>query len=167
MPENFNISNLTLDDNTFEVLPDGDYHFTVESYEVGYYSGDSVKIPANTQQVTYVLDVPFIKEGLVSHAKVKTTLNIYAKAMFAVRQFVECIGMAPEKGQTTGIDLTKAVSRKGICALTTMESKNGNEFNRVNTFYPPSKAPTVTANDAAWNNLSADGFMGVPDDIDF
>ena len=53
-----NINNLELDDNIIEVLPDGDYHFTVESHEVGYYSGDSTKIPADTQQVTCYLAIP-------------------------------------------------------------------------------------------------------------
>jgi len=53
-----NINNLELDDNTFEVLPEGDYHFTVASHEVGYYSGNSKKIPENTQQVTCELEIP-------------------------------------------------------------------------------------------------------------
>ena len=46
-----NLNNLTLDDNTFDTLPDGDYRFTVDSHEFDYYSGNSTKIPPNTQQV--------------------------------------------------------------------------------------------------------------------
>ncbi len=159
----FNINNLELDDNTFEVLPDGDYHFTVESHELGYYSGTSDKIPANTQQIICYLEIPFYKDGILTTAKVRNTLNIYKKALFAIRQFVECIGMVPEKGKMS-VDLEKIDGMSGICSITTFEGNNGNEFNRVQQFYPPSKVPAVTANDDAWNKK--DGFMEVPDDVE-
>ena len=53
-----NLNNLTLDDNTFDTLPDGDYRFTVDSHEFDYYSGSSTKIPPNTQQVICYLAIP-------------------------------------------------------------------------------------------------------------
>ena len=46
-----------------------------------------------------------------------------------------------------------------MCSITTIESQNGNEFNRVQQFYPPSKAPAITANDDAWTKK--DDFMEV------
>lgn len=161
MADNFNINNLELDDNTFEVLPDGDYHFTVASHEVGYATSD--KLPPNTQTIMCYLEIPFIKDGTVATAKVRNNLNIYKKALFAVRQFVECIGMVPEKGKIK-VDLEKIDGLTGICSLTTRESKNGNEYNNVSAFYPPSKAPAVTMNDEAWNKK--DDFMQLPDDVD-
>ena len=155
----FNLNNLALDDNTFDVLPDGDYHFTVESHEVDYYSGSSDKIPANTQQIICHLEIPFIEDGDVKTAKVRNTLNVYKKALFAIRQFVECIGMVPEKGKMN-VDMDKVDGRTGICSIMTVEGKNGN-FNRVQQFYPPSKAPAVTANDDAWS--TRDTFLEVND----
>lgn len=163
MAEQLNINNLELDDNTFDVLPDGDYHFTVESHELGYYSGNSEKIPPNTQQIICYLEIPFMKDGTVSTAKIKNTLNIYKKALFAVRQFVESIGMVPEKGKMK-VDLDKIDGLEGVCSITTFEGNNGNEFNRAQQFYPPSKAPAITANDEAWSKK--DDFMEVPDGID-
>lgn len=151
-----NINNLTLDDNSFEVLPDGDYHFTVESHEVGYYSGTSEKIPPNTQVVTCHLSIPFFKDGMIATAKVRNNLNIYSKALFAIRQFTDCIGLTPEKGKAN-LDLEKMDGRTGICAITTVETKKGNEMNNVAVFYAPSKAPVVTANDEAW--AKKDGFL--------
>ena len=163
MAEQLNINNLELDDNSFEVLPDGDYHFTVESHEVGY--ATSEKMPPNTQQVTCYLEIPYIKDGELKTAKIRNNLNIYKKALFAVRQFVECIGMVPEKGKMS-VDLAKMDGLTGICNLTTRETKNGNEVNNVQIFYAPSKAPTVTLNDEAW--AKKDSFMEVPDaDIPF
>ena len=155
-----NINNLELDDNIIEVLPDGDYHFTVESHEVGYYSGESTKIPTNTQQVTCYLAIPYEKDGEIKTAKVRNTLNIYSRALFAVRQFVECIGMVPEKGKMK-VDLDKIDGLTGICSLTTAETKRGSEVNNVQQFYPPSKAPAITANDEAWKKK--DDFMDLGD----
>lgn len=153
-----NINNLELDDNSFVVLPDGDYHFTVESHEIGYSSSD--KLPPNTQQIVCYLEIPFNKNGEIITAKVRNSLNVYKKALFAIRQFVECIGMVPEKGKSA-VDMDKIDGKTGICALTTIEGKNGNEYNQVQRFYPPSKAPAVTANDDAW-----DGFTTINEDDD-
>lgn len=163
MADQLNINNLELDDNTFEVLPDGDYHFTVASHEVGY--ATSEKMPPNTQQITCYLEIPFEKDGEIKTVEVRNNLNVYKKALFAIRQFVECIGMVPEKGKAK-IDLDKIDGMTGVCAITTMESKNGNEFNRVEVFYPPSKVPAITANDEAWKRKDESGFMEVPDGID-
>lgn len=161
MAENYNITNLELDDNTFEVLPDGDYHFTVVSHEVGYATSD--KMPPNTQQITCHLEIPFMRDGEVATAKIRNNLNIYKKALFAVRQFVECIGMVPEKGKIK-VNLEDIDGLTGVCSITTIEGQNGNEFNRVQQFYPPSKVPAVTANDDAW--AKKDDFMKVGDEDD-
>lgn len=153
-----NINNLTLDDNSFEVLPDGDYHFTVDHHEVGYYSGTSDKIPPNTQVVTCYLSIPYYKDGLLTTAKVRNNLNIYSKALFAIRQFTDCIGLTPEKGKAS-LDLEKMDGLSGVCAITTVETKKGNEMNNVSVFYAPSKAPVVTANDEAW--VKKDDFLAM------
>ena len=152
MADQYNITNLELDDNSFEVIPDGDYHFRVTSYEIGYATSD--KMPPNTQQIICNLEIPFMKDGVVAYAKVRNNLNLYSKAMFAIRQFAECIGLVPEKGRQK-VDLTQMVGKSGVCAITIGESKRGNEFNNVETFYAPSKAPAATANDDAWKR---DGF---------
>lgn len=143
----FNINNLTLDDNTFDVLPDGDYRFKVKSHETGY--ANSEKMPPNTQQVICYLEIPYMKEGQVQYAKVRNNLNIYSKAMFAIRQFTDCIGLTPEKGRAS-INLDDMDGKTGVCALTTVEGRNGNEFNSVQMFYAPSKVPATTANEQAW-----------------
>jgi hypothetical protein len=142
-----NINNLELEDNTFEVIPEGDYRFLVDSHSVGYATSD--KMPPNTQQITCNLHIPVIKDGEIVVANVRNYLNIYRKALFAVRQFAECIGMTPEKGKFS-VDLEKMDGMTGICHVTVAETNNGNEVNRVQMFYAPSKAPAVTSNDEAW-----------------
>ena len=109
----------------------------------------SDKIPPNTQVVTCYLSIPYYKDGLLTTAKVRNNLNIYSKALFAIRQFTDCIGLTPEKGKAS-LDLEKMDGLSGVCAITTVETKKGNEMNNVSVFYAPSKAPVVTANDEAW-----------------
>lgn len=149
MAEQFDLNNLVLDDNSFDTVPDGDYHFTVESHELDYYSGNSEKIPPNTQQIICHLSVPFEKDGEIKTAKIRTTFNVYRKALFAIRQFAECIGMCPEKGQFH-FDHNKIDGLSGVCQISKGTSSKGNEFNQVDLFYPPSKVPVVTANGDAW-----------------
>jgi len=157
----FNINNLELDDNSFYVLPEGDYHFKVASHEVGY--ATSEKLPPNTQQITCYLEIPIIEDGDTKTVTVRNSLNVYKKALFAIRQFVECVGMVPEKGKVK-IDMDKIDGLEGVCSIVIVESSNGNEFNRVQTFYPPSKAPAVTLNDEAWKKR--DDFLEVGEEAD-
>lgn len=43
---NFDLHNLVLNDNQFDVVPAGSYHFRVMDLEEGFYSGNSTKIPS-------------------------------------------------------------------------------------------------------------------------
>lgn len=149
MADNYDITNLTLDDNSFELLPEGDYRFKVESFEVAYIGAGS-KIPQGTQQITTFLSIPVIKDGEIKSVTVKNNLNIYSKALFAVRQFAESIGLCPEKGRSN-LNLTSMTGHEGVCSIEVRESSRGNQFNSVMTFYPPSKAPKHVLNDDAWN----------------
>lgn len=158
----FNLNNLVLDDNSFETLPDGDYRFKVESHEVGY--SQSEKMPPNTQVITCNLEIPFMKDGELKTASVRHNLNVYKKALFAIRQFAECIGLCPEKGKFA-FDVDKIDGLTGVCNLTTFTSQSGNEYNRVQICYAPSKAPAVTANDDAWNKSQTAG--GFTDDAEW
>lgn len=149
MAEVFNINDLVLEDNVFEIIPDGDYHFTVASHEIDYSTSD--KMPPNTQVIKCTLEIPFTNaDGEVKTAKVLNNLNVYKKGLFAIRQFSECIGLCPEKGKFHfNVDMIDG--KTGVCAITSWKTNSGNERNQVQTFYAPSKTPAVTANDEAWS----------------
>ena len=157
--DSFDITNLTLDDNSFMTVPEGDYHFKVDSHHVEFSTSD--KMPENTQVVVCHLTIPVIQDGELTTCSVKTNLNIYRKGMFAVRKYAECIGLVPEKGRQT-LDLTTMDGHTGICKLLVGVSARGNEYNQVDEFYSPSKAPSVCANDEAWekfNSKPEEGFI--------
>lgn len=156
----YNINNIELDDNTFEVLPAGDYNFVVREHEVGF--AKSSKLPENTQQITVFLDIPYFdKDGALQMATAKKSLFVAKKTLFVIRNFAEAIGLAPEKGKVK-LDLEKMDGRSGVCQLSIFETNNGNEINTVDNFYPPSKAPLKTANDEAF--AKKDAFLEVKDD---
>lgn len=154
MNDELNINALELDDNSFVTLPEGDYHFRVVSHEVGIATSD--KLPPNTKQITVMLEIPS-ENGT---AKVRHYLNIYKKALFAIRQFSDCIGLTPEHGKAT-INLDNMDGKAGVCKLISQVSNNGNEYNRVDTLYAPSKAPLITNNDAEWERFMSAQFAPI------
>lgn len=149
---NYDLHNLQLDDNQFDVVPAGTYRFRVTNLEEGFYTGNSEKIPNGTQQVIAYFDIPYTSEaGEYKIASVRSTFNIYAKALFALRQFAESIGMCKENGKFT-FNMDEAKGKDGICEIEVRTSSRGNEFPSVKSCYPPSKAPKVCANDKEWKN---------------
>lgn len=154
MNEELNINNLELEDNSFVVLPEGDYHFRVYSHEVVIATSD--KLPPNTKQVVVTLEVPSAQ----GTAKVRHYLNVYKKALFAIRQFTDCIQLTKETGKAS-INLDEMDGKTGICHLISQVGNNGNEYNRVDTLYLPSKAPLITENDEAWEQFQTAQFAPI------
>ena len=148
--QQYDLHNLELNDNSFDTLTPGSYRFRVSEVEESFYSGDSDKVPNGTQQIIAYFDVPYTSEsGEYKIASVKSTFNIYTKAMFALRQFAECIGMCEEKGKFK-FDMDNIKGREGICEIESRTSNRGNEFSSVKSCYPPSKAPKACLNDKEW-----------------
>ena len=147
------LSNMMLDDNSFTTAPEGDYHFRVDDYDLEY--STSPKMPENTQVIVVHMSIPVMVEGEVETASVTLRLNVYSKALFAIRQFFESIGLMPEKGRAKVPNLDLMVGKTGICRLIQGVSAKGNEYNQVDMCYSPSKAPAVCANDDAWKAVPA------------
>lgn len=149
---NYDLHNLELDDNQFDVIPAGTYRFRVTDVEEGFYTGKSDKIPNGTQQLIAHFDIPYTTEGgEYKIASVKTTFNVYAKALFALRQFAESISMCKENGRFS-FNMDEVKGKDGICEIEIRTSSNGNDFPSVKSCYPPSRAPKACANDREWQN---------------
>lgn len=161
MAENLNLDNLFLDDNDFMTVPEGDYRFEVTDYELDF--STSPKLPENTQVITVHMRVPYKTEDGIVDVAVRHKLNVYSKALFAIRQFFESIGLMPEKGRAKMPPLDQIIGKTGVCKLIIGVSTKGNEYNQVDMCYPPSKAPNVTNNDDAWN-LKNNGFKSAEEE---
>ena len=151
---NYDLHNLELNDNHIDVVPAGTYRFRVASVEEGFYSGKSDKIPNGTQQLIAHFEIPYTSDaGEYKIASVKTTFNVYARALFALRQFAESIGLCKENGKFT-FNMDEVNGKDGVCEIEVRTSTNGNEFPSVKSCYPPSKAPKVCANEKEWDSYA-------------
>ena len=165
--QQYDLHNLELNDNQFDVVPAGSYRFRVAHVEEGFYSGKSDKIPNGTQQLIAYFDIPYTAEtGEYRVASVRSTFNVYAKALFALRQFAESIGMCKENGKFT-FNMDEVNGKDGICEIEVRNSQSGNDFSSVKQCYPPSKAPKKCANDKEWTDFAAGRVPVVTEDDPF
>ena len=162
MAENFvDLENLYLDDNSYLAAPEGDYHFTVDGYDLDY--STSEKFPENTREVVVHMSVPVMIEGKAETVSVKKNLPVCSKMLWLLRQYFECIGLMPEKGRAKMPDLDKMIGCTGKFRLLQGVSAKGNEYNNIDHFYRPSEAPTVCDNDDVWDKKPAEGFQPADD----
>ena len=152
----YDLNNLELDDNQYDLLPEGAYHFRVERHEIDYYSGSSEKVPAGCQQIITHLEIPYTSDtGSVKTVSIKNTMNVYAKMLGVIRSFAECIGLCEEKGKFT-FDVNKIDGRDGICEVSHRDY-NGSSYNNITTCYSPSSAPKKCLNADEWKQYKDNG----------
>lgn len=157
--------NATLDDLDFTTLEPGDYHYKVLGYEQEYFNGSEKLPPCNKIVVT--VEIPFKGESGMETKTVKNNFYLCNKKgiLMGLRRFFESTGVMPEKGKAK-MDWDATKGKTGVCSVITNIGNNGNEFNNIDGFYSPSKAPTITSNDDVWEDyLNDDGFMDVTDGV--
>lgn len=138
-----------IDDLEFKTVPEGDYRFIVDHYEEDFYQPrEGGKIPPCPMAVVY-LKVPFLFEGEPQYVTVKTQLRLASNQMFNIRRFFESIGLMQEGSGKQKMLWSEISGKIGCAKITATISNNGNEYNNVDSFYPPSKAPLVCDNDSA------------------
>jgi hypothetical protein len=143
-----------IDDLEFKVVPEGDYRFIVDHYEEDYYQPrEGGKIPPCPMAVVY-LQVPFLDErNTPQYVTMKTQLRLASNQMFNIRRFFESIGLMKEGSGKQKMMWSEINGKIGCAKITATISNNGNEYNNVDSFYPPSKAPLVCDNDNAFQAL--------------
>ena len=144
-----------IDDLEFKVVPEGDYRFIVDHYEEDYYQPrEGSKIPPCPMAVVYI-KVPFMgDDNDPQFITMKTQLRLASNQMFNIRRFFESIGLMKEGSGKQKMLWSEINGKMGCAKITSTISNNGNEYNNVDSFYPPSKAPLVCDNDAALQALS-------------
>lgn len=130
------------DSEEFILLPEGDYNFTVESFDRGRHQGSDKLPPCNKAILKLRIDSPdgtaFITHNLFLHKKTEGLLS----AFFA------SIGQK-KKGKPLRMNwnqVTGACGRAKI-GLHTYKNKDGEErkSNDVKRFYPMEKGPSFKA----------------------
>lgn len=121
-------------DSTFEVLPEGDYSFTVKSFERGRHNG-SDKLPACNKAVLKIELSDGTKSTTLDH-----NLFLHSKTEGMLCAFFNAIGQR-QHGQAMRMDWNKVIGSKGRCKLGIRKWKGNNgqemESNQISKFYEP------------------------------
>lgn len=125
----------------FILLPEGDYNFTVESFERGRHQG-SDKLPAcNKAILTLRIDSA---EGTV---KITHNLFLHSKTEGLLSAFFSCIGQK-KKGEPLKMNWTQVPGASGRCRIGIHTyTKDGEERknNDIKRFYPKEEGPAFKA----------------------
>ncbi len=139
-------------DDTFQVLPEGDYRFTVTRFERARHSG-SEKIPACPKAVL-TLSV----SGPEGSGEVQANLFLHSKFEWKLCQFFTSVGQR-KHGEAMRMNWGAVPGSGGVCHVT-VRKWTGNdgkerESNEVSEFYAPDDAPQVSGQAApAWTRGS-------------
>lgn len=132
---------ITKDSGEYILLPEGDYNFTVESFERGRHTG-SEKLPAcNKAILTLSIDAP---EETV---KITHNLFLHSKTEGLLSAFFSSIGQK-KKGEPLKMNWQKVPGASGKCKIGIHSYKKDGEerkSNEIKRFYPKEEGPAFKA----------------------
>ncbi len=128
---------ITKDSSEYVLLPEGDYNFTVESFERGRHAG-SEKLPAcNKAILTLSIDAP---EGT---AKIIHNLFLHSKTEGLLSAFFSSIGLK-KRGEPLKMNWQKVSGSSGKCKVgvhTYTKDGETRKSNDIKKFYPKEDGP--------------------------
>ena len=117
------------DSPDYIILPDGEYDFTVKSFERGRHNGSDKVGPCPKAILTLGIDTP---QG---EATVRKELLLNSKLEGLVCEFFTCIGQRTH-GQRVTMNWNAVPGAHGRCKIGT-RVYNGNQYNEVKKFLEP------------------------------
>ena len=109
-------------ESSYTILPEGEYPFSVASFERGYHNGSDKLPPCNKAILTIEID-----GGKLGKSTVKHNLFISRRTEGILCEFFIAIGL-------------KMPGAKGRCKVG-IRTYNGNEYNEIKRFLEPAAAP--------------------------
>ena len=139
------------DGQEFIVLPEGDYVFTVTSFERGQFPGGP-KIPP-CPKATLMLTVDCAESGV---AMARVDLMLYRTVEWKIAAFFRCIGLK-KHGEKAAMDWSKVVGARGKAHFKPREytTRDGeirtvNDVVRFIDFEPSVRMTPVQTNELPW-----------------
>lgn len=133
---------ITRDASDFILLPEGDYNFTVESFERGRHAGSAKLPPCNKAVLTLRIEA---EDGV---AKITHNLFLHSKTEGMLSAFFSCIGQK-KKGEPLKMNWGMVPGSSGRCkvGIHTYTNNDGEErkSNDVRRFYPKEDGPAFKA----------------------
>lgn len=133
---------ITKDASDFVLLPEGDYNFTVESFERGRHGGSEKLPPCNKAVLTLRIEAA---EGTV---RITHNLFLHSKTEGMLSAFFSCIGQK-KKGEPLKMNWGMVPGSSGRCkiGIHSYQNKDGEDrkSNDVKRFYPKEEGPAFKA----------------------
>ena len=133
---------ITKDASDFVLLPEGDYNFTVESFERGRHGGREKLPPCNKAVLTLRIEAA---EGT---ARITHNLFLHSKTEGMLSAFFSCIGQK-KKGEPLKMNWGMVPGSSGRCkiGIHSYQNKDGEDrkSNDVKRFYPKEEGPAFKA----------------------
>lgn len=122
-------SQIENDSPDYIILPEGEYDFTVKSFERGRHNGSDKVGPCPKAILTLGIDTP---QG---EATVRKELLLHSKLEGILCEFFTCIGQRTH-GQRVTMNWNAVPGAHGRCKIGT-RVYNGNQYNEVKKFLEP------------------------------
>lgn len=122
-------SQIENDSPDYIILPEGEYDFTVKSFERGRHNGSDKVGPCPKAILTLGIDTP---QG---EATVRKELLLHSKLEGLLCEFFTCIGQRTH-GQRVTMNWNAVPGAHGRCKIGT-RVYNGNQYNEVKKFLEP------------------------------
>ncbi len=133
---------ITKDASDYIMLPEGDYNFTVDSFERGRHPGSEKLPPCNKAILTLRIEAA---EGT---ARITHNLFLHSKTEGMLSAFFACIGQK-KKGEPLKMNWGAVPGSTGRCkvGIHTYTNKDGEErrSNDIKRFYPKEDGPAFKA----------------------
>ena len=134
--------------DSYLILPQGDYPFTVTGFERSRHGG-SAKIPPCNMAV---ISLEVFDEASEQTVNVQEKLYLHTTFAWKLSQFFVSIGLL-EPGEKKAMDWTRVIGARGWCRLYVNKwtgQRDGREMenNRVDKFLAPDEAPAAQSTPA-------------------
>ena len=143
-----------VEEQPFELMPDGDYRFTVTGMERAWFEpkrADS-KISACNQANIELTFNWRSAAGFRRTSKLTHKLKLTSSLSFLIFKFFAGIGLHKEGDGMKRFPWGDIMGKKGVARIGSYQGSNGQTYNSIDDIYTPETAPTVCANDTEAGN---------------
>ena len=137
-----------VNESELEVLPDGDYSFTVTAFEKAWFEPKSPDSKIKScHQANVEFTIKWVNDkGVERENKLVYKLKLWRSLEFLVYQFFESIGLKKKGDGASVMPWNQIIGKSGICSIGHHSDDKGNDYNDILKCYIPEKAPTVIKN---------------------
>jgi hypothetical protein len=134
----FNWDSTIQNDNSFTLLPDGTYPFTVTGFERDYHNGSDKLPPCPKAVVSIEVD-----GGSLGKVDVQENLFLHSRAEWKLCEFFVSLGLR-KKGEPLQMPWNAVTGAHGMCELGHRTYKD-NDYNQIKKFLEPVATPMPSA----------------------